>query len=163
MAFMNIENLAELRQDSDGYLIGPKAVSKRRSKTLSFHVKKPPPTHKPASAWDNWDAQERQSLDDESLESFEKPPLTKGLRSRSLLNLHQLLKKDKVEAQVQEVDIVLDEKSEDLRPTTDVDGLNHSRQKSLPVDLSTASTRSALQKEGKERKRRTFMGLFKKS
>lgn len=97
-------------------------------------------------------------------ESYEKPQWASGLRSRSLLNLHQLLKKDKdrTEVQTEKVNMVFDDIPENPppRPLTAADG-HHARQKSLPIKLGN-DTMMRFKKEEREKKRRAFIGVFKK-
>ena len=93
--------------------------------------------------------------------TLEKRQSGNGLRSRSLLNLHQLLKKDRTQVQTEEVDIVLADIPEDSRPLTTANGHHHARQKSLPIGFGN-NTMAQLKTEEREKKRRSFVGFFKK-
>lgn len=97
-------------------------------------------------------------------ESFEKPLWASGTRSRSLLNLNALLKKDRTEVRTEEV-VVLDDipEHEHGRPLTSANGY-HTRQKSLPIDLNKEINMSGpiLRNTERERKRSSFVAFFKK-
>ena len=144
----------------------PRDAAKRRSKTDPSRTAG---RHNPASAHDMYLENEytvsfdildlfkheshsnRSNKQKHQSQSQDKPSWADGMRSRSLLNLPALLKKDKT--QVKEDEVRIPEKEE--RPQT-----AHNRQKSLPITfVSDAVSRL---KEEKGKRRQTFVGFFKK-
>lgn len=94
-------------------------------------------------------------------DSIEKPELSSGMRSRSLLNLNALLKKERTEVRTEEIaEIVLEDIPEHGRPLTTANG-HHARQKSLPIDLNQV-IRPVSRTGERERKRSSFVAFFKK-
>lgn len=85
----------------------------------------------------------------------EKTKRPNALKSQSLINLPNLLKKDRT--QIHEEEVILEEDNLDDRPKTNH---SHRRQKSLPIHLLDDEV--ARKKEERGKRRQTFIGFFKK-